>query len=193
MTEPSQPPGSRAIHEWSGGQGNLPTVIYAPPPGEPSVTRGVTGLFVPIFLGIFILLAIYFYTGAWNASQQLSHQQAVTRDASGLLGYIEDLERQNADMCQRLGDLPDRVERPNLEVQLQTARREFDVQCQHNQRLQDRLQPSEAGGVQCTTVTPAARSEPAIVRTASGAERRETVPEFRNRICRSYLASAPRR
>ena len=154
MTEPSQPPGSRELHEWSGPQGNLPTVIYAPPPGEPSVTRGVTGLFVPIFLGVFILLAIYFYTGAWNASQQLSRQQAVTRDASGLLAYIEDLERQNTEICQRLGDLPERVERPNLEVQLQSARRDFDLQCQHNQRLQDRMHPGEAGAVQCTTVTP---------------------------------------
>lgn len=192
MTEPSQPPGSRALHEWSGGQGSLPTVIYAPPPGEPSVTRGVTGLFVPIFLGIFILLAIYFYSGAWNASQQLSRQQAVTRDAAGLLSYIDDLERQNTEMCQRLGDLPERVERPNLQVQLQTARRAFDLECQHNGRLQDRMHPGEAGAVQCTTVTPAARSEPALVQTAGGAQRRETVAEFRTRICRSYTNTASR-
>jgi hypothetical protein len=192
MTEPSQPPGSREIHEWNGGAGNLPTVIYAPPPGEPSVTRGVTGLFVPIFLGIFILLAIFFYTGAWNASQALARQQAVTRDAAGLLSYIEDLERQNTQMCQRLGDLPDRVERPNLEVQLQTARREFDVQCQHNQRLQDRMQSADASAARCVPVTPAARSEPQLVTMANGAQRRETVAEFRDRICRSYLANAQR-
>ncbi|MGE0533293.1 MAG: hypothetical protein AB7G40_18115 [Hyphomonadaceae bacterium] len=188
MSDPREPSGSRAIHQWSGGSGNLPTVIYAPPPGEPSVTRGVTGLFVPIFLGIFIIIAIYFYAGAWRASQRLAEQQAVTRDTAELLTYLEDLERQNVDLCQRLGELPDRVERPNLQTQLETVRREFDAQCRNNERIATRLGGDAA--LRCTAATPPARSELSMVRTNAGAERRETVSEFRSRICRSYVSGS---
>src|SRR5215470_5090767 len=115
MTDPRDGEGSRALHEWSSGDRNLPTLIFAPPPSEPSVTRGVTGLFVPIFLGLFIILAVYFFAGAWDTSQRLLRQQSVARDVTGLTAYIEDLENQNAALCQRLGDLPDRVERPIIE------------------------------------------------------------------------------
>lgn len=178
------------MNQWNGGNANLPTIIYAPPPGEPSVTRGVTGLFVPIFLGIFIVVAIYFYAGAWTASQRLAQQQAVTRDTAGLLTYIEDLEKQNSELCQRLGDLPDRVERPNLQMQLETVRRDFDAQCRNNERIAARLGGGAAA--RCTAVTPPARSELNVVRTTSGGERRETVGEFRSRICRSYVSSSQR-
>lgn len=190
MSDPRDFPGSRAVHQYSRGNANLPAIIYAPPPGEPSVTRGVTGLFVPIFLGIFIIVAIYFYTGAWSASQRLAQQQAITRDTTGLLTYIEDLESQNTELCRRLGDLPERVERPNLQMQLETVRRGFDAQCRNNERIASRLSGGEAS--QCTAVTPPARSELSTVRTTSGGERRETISEFRARICRSYLSSPQR-
>lgn len=189
MSEPRDPSGSRAVHQWTGGNGNLPTVIYAPPPSEPSVTRGVTGLFVPIFLGIFIIVAIFFYAGAWRASQRLAEQQAVSADTAELQRYMENLERQNTDLCQRVDDLPERIERPNLQVQLETARRAFDVQCYNNERIATRLQGAAA--LRCTPVTPPARSELAAVRTTSGDQRRETIAEFRSRICRSYLSSSP--
>ena len=100
MTEPRDTEESRALHEWSGGDRNLPTLIFAPPPSEPSVTRGVTGLFVPIFLGLFIILAVYFFAGAWDTSQRLLRQQSIARDVTGLSAYMEDLESQNADLCQ---------------------------------------------------------------------------------------------
>lgn len=191
MADPSEPSGSRAVSEWTSAPSGLPTVIYAPPPSEPSVTRGVTGLFVPIFLGVFILVAIYFYAGAWNASQRLARQQAVTREAAGMSAYIDDLERQNVELCMRLGELPERVERPSLQVQLQEVRRNFDAQCRENERLVARLGQSASAG--CIAATPPARSEPAIVATSSGMQRRETVAEFRARICRSYVTSgAPR-
>jgi hypothetical protein len=189
MSDPRESSGSRAVNQWSGNT-NLPTVIYAPPPGEPSVTRGVTGLFVPIFLGIFIIVAIYFYAGAWTASQHLAQQQAVTRDTAGLLTYIEDLEKQNSDLCQRVGEVPERVERPNLQTQLETVRREFDAQCRNNQRIATRLEGS--GAAQCATVTPLARSELSTIATTGGGSRRETVGEFRSRICRSYVSSSRR-
>jgi hypothetical protein len=162
----------------------LPTLIFAPPPTEPSVTRGVTGLFVPIFLGLFIILAVYFFAGAWDTSQRLLRQQSIARDVTGLSGYIEDLETQNADLCQSIGDLPDRVERPTLEVQVQSARRAFDVQCQRNQHLQDRL--SGSASARCVPVTPEGRSQP---RAASGNQRAETLADFRARICRSYAVT----
>lgn len=185
MTDPRDTPESRAVYEWKSGDGrNLPTLIFAAPPAEPSVTRGVTGLFVPIFLGLFIILAVYFFAGAWGASQHLLHQQGIARDAAGLSAYLEDLEKQNSDLCQRLGELPDRVERPPLEVQIQSARRAFDVQCQRNQQIQNRLSGSQ--GARCAPVTPDARSQPQNVQTTSGGVRRETVAEFRNRICRNY-------
>ncbi len=184
MNDPREGPDVRAVQEWSGGA-NLPTIIFAPPPNEPSVTRGVTGLFVPIFLGLFIILAVYFFAGAWQASQRLARQEAVTRDVAGLTTYIEDLESQNADLCRSLGALPERVERPTLEVQLQSARRAFDAQCQRNQQVSARL---GSGAARCVTVTPDARSEPATATTAAGAARRETLAEFRARICSSYFA-----
>lgn len=185
MAEPRTGPEPRALREWSGDGRNLPTVIFAPAPAEPSVTRGVTGLFVPMFLGVFIVLAVFFFAGAWDASQRLLRQQGVARDASGLTTFIEDLERQNTALCQSVSDLPDRVERPTIEAQVQTARRDFDAQCERNQNLRDRLSRSQAP--RCEIVTPAARSEPAMARTPSGGERRETISEFRARICRSYL------
>ena len=186
MTEPRDTPASRALHEWSGDR-NLPTLIFAPPPNEPSVTRGVTGLFVPIFLGLFIILAVYFFAGAWETSQRLLRQQSIARDVTGLTAYIEDLESQNADLCQPISDLPDRVERPTLEVQVQSARRAFDAQCQRNQHLQDRL--SGSATARCVTVTPDARSQP---RAGGPGERPETLAEFRARICRSYAVNTPR-
>jgi hypothetical protein len=188
MRDPGEHSGSRAVHQYGGGA-NLPAIIYAPPPGEPSVTRGVTGLFVPIFLGIFIIVAIYFYAGAWSASQRLAGQQAVTRDTAGLLTFIEDLERQNTELCRRIGDLPERVERPNLQMQLETARRGFDAQCRNNERIAARL---GGGASRCTAVTPPTRSDLSTVRTTSGGERRETVSEFRGRICRSYITTPQR-
>ncbi len=190
MTERRDEQPSRAVHEWSANDRNLPTLIFAPPPAEPSVTRGVTGLFVPIFLGLFIILAVYFFAGAWDASQRLLRQQGIARDVTGLTSYMEDLESQNADLCRTLSALPDRVERPTIEVQVQSARRDFDIQCQRNQQLRNRLSQGQSGG--CTAVTPAARSEPALVGTGAAA-RRESVAEFRARICRSYTTySAPR-
>jgi hypothetical protein len=83
--------------------------------------------------------------------------------------------------------LPDRVERPTLEVQVQSARRAFDVQCQRNQHLQDRL--SESASARCVAVTPDGRSQP---RAGGPGERPETLADFRARICRSYAASTPR-
>jgi hypothetical protein len=145
---------------------------------------------VPIFLGIFIILAIVFYTGAWQASQRLAEQQAVTRDTAELLGYIEDLERQNTGLCQRIGELPERLDRPNLQTQLDTARRGFDLQCLNNERIAARLDADAA--MRCTIVMPPTRSDLAPTATASGRERYETVREFRSRICRSYLTSAQR-
>ncbi|MGE0830715.1 MAG: hypothetical protein AB7O04_15375 [Hyphomonadaceae bacterium] len=191
MVEQHNEQQSRALHEWSGEGRNLPTVIFAPPPSEPSVTRGVTGLFVPIFLGLFIILAVYFFAGAWAASQRLLRQQGIARDAAGLTAYMEDLERQNAELCQSLGELPERIERPTLEAQVQLARRDFDAQCQRNQQLRDRLNPGD--GARCVSVTPASRSGLAVSQTASGANRRETVREFRARICRSYAGYTPPR
>jgi hypothetical protein len=185
MTEPRDSPEARALHEWSGGERNLPTLIYAPAPNEPSVTRGVTGLFVPMFLGLFIILAVYFFAGAWDTSQRLLRQQSIARDVTGLTAYIEDLESQNAELCHRIGDLPDRVERPTLQVQVQSARRAFDLQCQRNQQLQDRL--SQSASPRCVAVTPEGRSQP---RPASASQRQETLAEFRARICRSYAAIA---
>jgi len=184
MTEPRDTEESRALHEWSGGDRNLPTLIFAPPPSEPSVTRGVTGLFVPIFLGLFIILAVYFFAGAWDTSQRLLRQQSIARDITGLTAYMEDLESQNADLCQRIGDMPDRVERPTLEVQVQSVRRAFDVQCGRNQQLQDRL--SQGASPRCVAVTPQGRSQP---RAAAGGARQETLAEFRARICASYVAT----
>jgi hypothetical protein len=190
MAEPRDNHESRALHQWSGDGRNLPTVIFAPAPSEPSVTRGVTGLFVPIFLGAFIILAVYFFAGAWDASQRLLHQQGIARDVAGLSDYIEDLERQNTDLCQSLGDLPDRVERPTLEVQIQSARRAFDVQCERNEQIQNRL--SQGQGGTCVTQTPDARSQLATT-TAGGRQRSETLEEFRARICRNYAVNtAPR-
>lgn len=136
---------------------------------------------------MFIILAVYFFAGAWTASQKLLHQQGVARDAAGLSAYIEDIEKQNVELCQRVGELPDRVERPPLEVQIQSARRAFDVQCQRNQQIQSRL--NGGAGARCVPVTPDARSQPAVTQTANGAPRRETVAEFRSRICRSYLVN----
>ena len=183
MTDPRDAPESRAIHEWSNNPRNLPTVIFAAPPPEPSVTSGVTGLFVPLFLGLFIILAVYFFAGAWGASQKLLHQQGIARDAAGLTAYIEDLERQNSDLCARLGDLPDRVDRPPIEVQIQSVRRAFDVQCQRNQQLQNRLNGGQ--GARCVTVTPSERSQPETSQVGD-VVRRESVADFRARICRNY-------
>lgn len=192
MSDPRHEQESRALHEWSGDGRNLPTVIFAPPPNEPSVTRGVTGLFVPIFLGLFIVLAVYFFAGAWESSQHLLRQQGVSRDAAGLTAYIEDLENQNAELCQRIGDLPDRVERPTIEVQMQSARRAFDLQCQRNEHIQSRLSGGQSA--RCVPVTPDARSQPAAAtRTPAGAARPETPAEFRARICRSYATGATSR
>lgn len=189
MTDSRDGQESRAVHEWSSSDRNLPTLIFAPPPTEPSVTRGVTGLFVPIFLGLFIILAVYFFAGAWNTSQRLLRQQSIARDVTGLSGYIEDLETQNAELCQlRIGDLPDRVERPIIEVQIQQARRDFDAQCQRNQQLQDRL--SRSSSARCVTTTPPAHSQPL---PASNGQRAETLAEFRARLCRGYTSvPAPR-
>ena len=188
MTDSRDGQESRAVHEWSsGGDRNLPTLIFAPPPTEPSVTRGVTGLFVPIFLGLFIILAVYFFAGAWDTSQRLLRQQSIARDVTGLSAYIEDLETQNAELCQlRIADLPDRVDRPIIEVQIQQARRDFDAQCQRNQQLQDRL--SGSGSARCVTTTPPARSQPL---PASNGQRAETLAEFRARICRGYTRVQP--
>src|SRR5690242_16664039 len=187
MTDPRDTEESRALHEWRGGDRNLPTLIFAPPPSEPSVTRGVTGLFVPIFLGLFIILAVYFFAGAWDTSQRLLRQQSIARDVTGLSAYIEDLETQNAQLCQtRIGDLPDRVDRPIIEVQIQQARRNFDAQCQRNQQLQDRL--SGSASARCVTTTPPARSQPL---PPSNGQRAETLAEFRARICRGYTRVQP--
>lgn len=95
----------------SGVSGNVPMIIIAQAP-EPSVTRGVTGLFVPIFLAVFIIAAIYFFFGAWQGMQGLERQKAVTRDALGLFEYMEDLEAQNAALCRSWALTPERVSGP---------------------------------------------------------------------------------
>jgi len=172
------PPYTGTLQNWTAG-GNVPVIFVAAPPAEPSVTRGVTGLFVPIFLAIFVIAAIYFFFGAWQAAQGLAQQEAVTRDAAGLLEYMEDLERQNATLCANVNATPERVERTNLEAQVEIARRNFDAQCQRNLSLQERLsrRTGEAGSSACAPATPAATTLP---------PRCESVDEFRARICRGY-------
>jgi hypothetical protein len=158
---------SNVPQAWSGG--NVPVVVVAPPASEPSVTRGVTGLFVPIFLAAFIVLAIYFFFGAWQAAEALSEQKAITRDATGLYDYRENLEQQNAALCAdwRLA-APERIERPNIIAQLDDMRREYDTQCARNRRY--------SGGT-CTTQMAAPR-----LRLPEG----ETLDQFRTRLCRPY-------
>ncbi len=167
-----------AVQNWTPGS-NVPVIVVAAPPAEPSVTRGVTGLFVPIFLAVFVIAAIYFFFGAWQAAQGLARQEAVTRDAAGLLEYMEDLERQNALLCASAAATPERVERTNLEAQVEIARRNFDAQCQRNLSLQERLsrRSGEAGSTSCPPATPAATTAP---------PRGESVDEFRARLCRGY-------
>lgn len=178
-SEHDEPPPYRgAVQNWSAG-GNVPVVVVTAPQPEPSVTRGVTGLFVPLFLAVFVIAAIYFFFGAWQAAQDLARQEAITRDATGLIEYMEDLERQNASLCADASETPERVERPNLEAQIEIARRNFDAQCQRNLSLQERMnrRTGAADASTCTQATPAATTAP----PASA-----SVDDFRAEICRGY-------
>ncbi len=179
----------------SGVSGNVPMIIVHAP--EPSVTRGVTGLFVPIFLAIFIVAAIYFFFGAWQSAQGLERQKAVTRDAAGIFAYMEDLESQNAALCRSWVATPERVERPNIEEQLIDARRAFDDQCRSAQNLEERLsrRSGASAGNSCPTATPAARTAPPlpIVSVSSSPQdvRRVSLDDFRANICRTYRSAPP--
>ncbi len=179
----------------SGISGNVPMVIVHAP--EPSVTRGVTGLFVPIFLAIFIVAAIYFFFGAWQAAQGLERQKAVTRDAAGIFAYMEDLERQNLALCRSWASTPERVERPNIQAQLIDARRAFDEQCRSSHNLEERLsrRSGASAGNACPSATPAARTAPPlpIVSVSSSPQdvRRMGLDDFRENICRTYRPAPP--
>lgn len=178
------------------GSGNVPMVIITQAP-EPSVTRGVTGLFVPIFLAIFIIAAIYFFFGAWQAKQSLEEQKAVTRDAVGLFDYMEELEQQNVALCRSWASAPERVERPNVQAHIASARAAFDAQCRSSRNLNLRLSRRSGGdgGDDCQSVSPPARTAPPlpIVSATSSPQnvRRVSLDDFRNGICRTYRPAPP--
>lgn len=202
MAGRDEEPYSGVPQNWGGAGGNVPMVVVAPAPAEPSVTRGVTGLFVPIFLAVFILAAIYFFFGAWQAAQSLARQEAITRDATGLLEYMEDIERQNAALCRDWAETPERVERPNLQAQIELSRRRFDEQCVRNQTLQDRLRrrTGQGGDARCVRAQPETQTAPPLPYAAqtppaggrAPPARRETIEEFRDRICLSYRPASTR-
>jgi hypothetical protein len=183
MSRPEEP--YVGVPQVVSGGANVPMVIIAQAP-EPSVTRGVTGLFVPIFLAIFILAAIYFFFGAWEAARALDHQKAVTRDAIGLFEYMDDMERQNQALCRSWAANPERIERPNLQAQITAMRRGFDTQCGSSRNLSERLSRRSGGaaGGACEAAQPPTRTAPEVIR-------RTSLDEFRNGICRNYRVAAP--
>jgi len=182
---------------WTASQSG-PMVVVAPPSApEPSATRGVTGLFVLMFLGIAMVTAIYFVMGAWQADQRLKAQQLVSRDSQGLREYIEALALQNAELCRDTVRTPATVERPNLVAQIKEYRASYESECQRaaTSGLRDipgfdltGSAPQRAGAAAsaCTKVTPEALSVRPAGAGAVRAAEVQKARELRAALCPRY-------
>lgn len=163
---------------WTGGQAG-PMVVVAPPSApEPSATRGVTGLFVLMFLALAMVTAMYFVVGAWQADQRLRAQQLVSRDAQGLREYLKSVSIQNSELCQNAlrADVnrlppPPVVERPNLVAQIKEYRAAYESECNRAAASAGRDIPGlipettvPAQSAQCSKITP----NPLSVRATPG-------------------------
>lgn len=173
------PDDTYSVPQTVSGSGNVPMIIIAPAP-EPSVTRGVTGLFVPIFLAVFIVVAIYFFFGAWQAMAALERQKSVTRDAAGIDQFVEDIYRQNTDLCRNANERPI-LAMPNIEAQIANVRDAIETQCRNNRN------PSRRGGaavgLDCPSLSQRPRTE---------APTGTNLSDFKASICRNYrFAAAP--
>lgn len=94
MTDPQEPPQSRAIQAWS--DRGMPLVVYAAPPeAEVSATRGVTGAAVLIILFVGLAVAVWQFWGALDAYQRFKDQQQITSASEGLQDFVEELEDDN--------------------------------------------------------------------------------------------------
>lgn len=185
---------------WTGGQGG-PMVVVAPPSApEPSATRGVTGLFVLVFLAIAMVSAIYFAWGAWQSDQKLRAQQLVSRDSQGIANYMRALSVQNAELCRDAGRdtlAPDRppVDRPTLVAQIKDYRTTYETECRYAASSAGRdisglnlsgvrSATPTAGTASCTKAAPAPLSVPDAGKTkaANAAKARELLTT----ICPRY-------
>lgn len=170
---------------WS-TSGNVPVVVVAPPASEPSVTRGVTGLFVPIFLGVFIIISIWFGYAAWQTNLALERQRAITREALGVNEYMRSIQDQNAVLCRDLA-LPRDVNTPPLVEQIAAARQTFDQQCADNNNFSGRFGGPGEG---CTPATPSAGGAARLL-DPGPPPRHETAQAARTRICARYGVTIP--
>ncbi len=175
------PDDTYSVPQTVSGSGNVPMIIIAQAP-EPSVTRGVTGLFVPIFLALFIIAAIYFFFGAWQAMTDLERQKAVTRDAVGIDRFVEDIYRQNTDLCRNAFERPI-LAMPNIEAQIANTRDAIETQCRNDRN------PSRRSGAATAADCPSLSQRPRTELPAG-----TVLTDFKASICRNYrFAATPRR
>lgn len=134
-----------------GSVGSVPMIYIAPPPQEPSSTRGAAGVFILLVTLICAVVGFAFSYLNWvgldnsgGLAASLRYEKAITARTSvdETTRYGEDLERQNALFCRNqarpLSPQPEVVATKSQQEEINTARSTYRRLCSAR-RLRDGL------------------------------------------------------